>query len=78
MDEKTKKIIAGIYDSLTDEQKEKAKKCETMDELMEFAGSEGFELPDEVLESVAGGEPLLDACRDKEGCGSYNIFDYFC
>ena len=53
------KNFKGIYDSLTDEQKEKAKACMTMDEIMALAGEWGIELPDEVLDAVAGG-----------GCGS--------
>ena len=55
MDEKMKKLIEGIYESLTDEQKEKAKACKTMDELMAFMDQEGLELPDEMLDAVAGG-----------------------
>ena len=71
-------IWNGLYENLTDEQKEKAKACKTVDELMALAGEWGIELPDEALEAVAGGEPLFDSCQDKEGCGNYNIFDYFC
>ncbi len=37
MDEKTKEALKGIYDNLSDELKEKAKQCKTMDELMELA-----------------------------------------
>ena len=57
MDEKLNAALKGIYDSLTDEQKEKAKACKTMDELMALADKEGFELSDELLEAVAGGLP---------------------
>ena len=78
MDEKMKKLIEGIYESLTDEQKEKAKACKTTEELMEFAGNEGLELPDEMLDSVSGGcgsssipqaeldlcSPYCDLCTD--------------
>ena len=64
MDKKTKGIIDGIYETLTDEQKEKAKQCKTMDELMAFAGKEGLELPDEALEHVSG------------GCGGYECRTY--
>ena len=44
-----------FFSKLTDEQKEKASQCKTWDELMDFAGKEGVELPDEFLDSVAGG-----------------------
>ena len=55
MDDKLNAALKGIYDSLTDEQKEKAKACKTMDELTALAAKEGVELPDEVLDAVAGG-----------------------
>ncbi len=59
MDEKKnaelKKALEGMWNSLTDEQKEKAKACKTMDELMLLAGKEGIELPDEALDQVSGG-----------------------
>ncbi len=49
------KTLEGLWGSLTDEQKEKAKACKSMDELTTLAGSMGVELPDELLDSVAGG-----------------------
>ncbi len=55
IDPKLEAAVRGIWDSLTDEQKEKAKQCETMEELTTLAGKEGIELPDEVLDAVAGG-----------------------
>ena len=36
--EKLNEMLAGIWDSLTDEQKEKAKECKTPDELIKLAG----------------------------------------
>ena len=47
--------LKGMWDSLTDEQKERAKECKSMDELMSLAGKMRIELPDELLETVAGG-----------------------
>ena len=52
---KTYKIPEEIYVSLTDEQKEKAKNCKTLDELIEFAKKEDIELPDEDLNDISGG-----------------------
>ena len=78
VDPKMTAVLKSVYETLSDEQKEKAKACKTTEELMAFVAKEGFELPDEALEAVAGGEPLFDSCQDKEGCGNYNIFDYFC
>ena len=44
------KKLTALMNGLTDEQKEKAKACKTLNELMAFAGKEGIELPDEQLE----------------------------
>ena len=55
MDEKMKEAFEKFFSKLTDEQKEKANQCKTWDEVMDFAGKEGVELPDEFLDSVAGG-----------------------
>ena len=49
------KALGEFFNKLNDEQKEKAKECKTLDELMAFAGKEGIELPDEMLDNVAGG-----------------------
>ena len=54
-DQKLGKALEGLWDSLSDEQKEKARQCKTTDELMKLAAKERIELPDEVLEHVAGG-----------------------
>ena len=48
-------MLSKVWDSLTDEQKEKAKGCKTNEELLKFAGEEGIELPDEALDAVSGG-----------------------
>ena len=55
MEEKMEKSLQEFFEKLTDEQKEKAKECKTLEELMDFFGKEGLELPDELLDSVAGG-----------------------
>ena len=55
MDEKMNSVLKGIYDSLTEEQKERAKNIQTMENLTKFAAKEGIELPEDVLEAVAGG-----------------------
>lgn len=43
------------FNELTDEQKAKAKACQTPEELAALAKDEGIELTDEQLEQVAGG-----------------------
>ncbi len=52
--------MAKILTSLTDEQKEQAKACETMDELTACLGKLGVALPDELLDGVAGGMSELE------------------
>lgn len=49
------KALEGMWDSLTDEQKTKVKECQSMDELTALAGEVGVELPNEMLDAVAGG-----------------------
>ena len=59
MDEKMKEALKGIYENLTDEQKEQAKACKSADEFMKLAGEWGIELPDELTDLIAGGGELL-------------------
>ncbi len=47
--------IKKFWTSLSGEQRERAKSCKSIDELMSFVGEEGVELPDELLDAVAGG-----------------------
>lgn len=65
-------LLKDIYDSLTDEQKEKAKECKTADELLKLAGEEGIELPDEVLDAASGG--ALVKITDKYGYVTWNVY----
>ena len=70
--------LKGMWDSLTDEQKEKAKECKSMDELTELAAKFGVELPDEMLETVAGGRPVqrgYSSAWDKDPSLSKSIWD---
>ena len=55
IDLKLANAIKSVYDSLTDEQRKKAKACETQDELLAFLGREGVELQDDLLDNVSGG-----------------------
>ena len=58
--EKLNELLVNVWDSLTDEQKAKAKACKTPDELLKLAGEEGIELPDELLDAAAGGYLFQD------------------
>lgn len=64
---KLDEALKGIWDSLSEEQKAKAKACENLEELKKLAGKEGIELPDELLEAVAGGYIHY-----------YNLHDHLC
>lgn len=54
---------------------ERAKGCQTPEEILELAREEGIELSDEDLEHVAGGWGASDSgCGVKcPECGSYNM-----
>lgn len=54
-DSKFNEALRSVYNSLTDEQKAKAKACKSDEEIMQLAAAEGIELPDEILQSVSGG-----------------------
>ena len=64
---------------LTEEQIKKAMECETAEELMEFAKSEGFEITQEEAEGYL--EELSDIELDKENldkvAGGYNICENY-
>ena len=55
MDEKTKEKFDKFCAELTDEQKEKLQNCNSLDEFLGCLGKEGIEIPDELLDGVAGG-----------------------
>ena len=55
MDEKTKEALKSIFQKLTDEQREKVNACPNTDELMKLLGEWDIELPDELVDQVAGG-----------------------
>lgn len=59
MDEKMQEILNGIYDHLTEEQKEKAKACKSADELMTLFSEWDIELPDDLSAIVSGGMQLI-------------------
>ena len=51
------------FDKLTDEQKEKFSKCTTLEELLEMAKEEGFELTEEDMEGISGGMEWTTSCE---------------
>ena len=62
--------LIKIWDSLTDEQKDNLVKCETTEQVLEFAGAEGIELPDEVMKAVSGGYLF-----NEHGSGGIDVLD---
>ncbi len=48
------------FDDLTEEQKAKVLACKTPDDLLELAKAEGYDLSDEELDEINGGEKSLD------------------
>lgn len=50
---KSEEALKGVWDSLTDEQRKKAKQCKTPDELAALAKKAGIELPDELPGKVS-------------------------
>lgn len=52
------------YEEISPELKEKALKCETTDELIELAKSEGVELSTEELDGIAGGDWNCGDCSN--------------
>ena len=68
------------YEDLTPEQIAKVKTCNTAEELLALAKSEGYELSDEELELVAGGKWGEGEAQNKPQipdkcpyCGSSNV-----
>ena len=72
MDEKMNDVLKGIYDSLTEEQKEKVKNLKTVEEMTEFAAKEGIEIPDDVLDAVAGGGAIFRPRCQSVGCEEHH------
>ncbi len=71
-DPRLAKSLRSLLESLTDEQKEKAKQLKTMDELMKFLGREGVELPDEMLDTVSGGSGTVYADGTFDGWAAWD------
>ena len=61
------------YENLSPEQQERAKTCKSPEELAALAEEEGFELPDEMLEGVAGGIDLSECRRYRHICSQLSI-----
>ena len=59
------------FDDLTDEQKARAEACKTPEEVLELARQTGYELSEEELEAVSGGDwDCMSVCSSKVECGT--------
>ena len=58
------------FNDLTEEQKAKALACKTPEDILELAKAEGYDLSDEELEAIQGGEKKL-GWTDPYRCGNY-------
>ena len=54
-------------EDLTEEQKAKARACETPEELVQLAMEEGVEISDDQLEEVSGGAWNTSRCPHNQG-----------
>ncbi|MBR1829701.1 MAG: hypothetical protein IJ781_09375 [Atopobiaceae bacterium] len=63
--------LHGVWESLTDEQKAKARACKSAEEVMRLVAEEGIELPDEMLQAVSGGV-LFRTSRGARATGDPN------
>ena len=59
------------YNNLSDEQKAKAAKCKTPEELLALAKEEGYELNDEEIDAVSGGK--WDGVPDYTKCPHWEL-----
>ena len=74
-----KELLGNVIASLSDEQKEKVKACETVDQLMGQLGEMGVELPDELLDLVGGGlnMPFNGGLSRNQPFGQIRLGDLF-
>ena len=56
------------FADLTPEQQEKARVCKTTEEMLALAKEEGFELSDEDLEAVSGGNAWDEVVNEYMKC----------
>ena len=54
------------FEDIAPELQEKAKACKTPEDILALAKAEGYELSDEELEAVSGGDEWVKRCDDRE------------
>ena len=61
------------FEGISPEQMEKAKACETAEELSALASEEGCELADKALEGIAGGIDMPELPDERIDCHGFFI-----
>ena len=59
------------YDELPDELKERAKPCETIEDVLKLAEESMVSLSDEEVEAISGGGWGGGGCSGQDDCPSY-------
>ena len=59
------------FENLTPEQQEKAKACKTPEDVLALAKEEGYELSEEELAAVSGGDEWVERCNGRT-CPDYS------
>lgn len=67
------------FENLTDEQKNKVCACKTPEEVLELTKEEGYELSDDELAAISGGESWAAGQEDHlcPHCGSHDTTPYW-
>ena len=60
-------------ENISPEQMEKAKTCETAEDIAAIASEEGYELSDEMLEGIAGGIDMPELPDERIDCHGFFI-----
>ncbi len=58
-EEKINETMKGIYDQMSNDQRERFRKIDSADGFKNFFEEEGIDLPDELLSQVSGGVSKL-------------------
>ena len=64
------------FSDLTPEQQEKARACKTPEDILALAKEEGFELSDEDLEAVSGGNAWDEIVQGYMDCNQIGCSGY--
>ena len=67
------------FEDLTPEQQEKAKACKSVEEMLALAREEGYELSDDELETIGGGDwDCWDVCSAFVNDSDCSVHGFIC